>query len=96
MNQIENKVSDKYRTKKVNIEGIVTFLATINQIKASISSRSILELTAISVCRVWASASLVIPRRNIITLERDINEKTEARIAISGKSIFILNTETIM
>jgi hypothetical protein len=37
----ENKVSDKYKIKNINMDGIEVFLATINQISANmISSRN--------------------------------------------------------
>ena len=80
---IENIVNDKYKIKKLKIDGIVIFFTIINHMKANTNSRRSLRLTEIIVCKVWLSGSLVRPLKKMIRVKSTIIKKREDKIAIS-------------
>jgi hypothetical protein len=85
MTPIENKESDKYKTKKININWKEFFLKAVNQISAKMISSRNLRVIATRLWKVWLSGSFVCPLRNINRVTRAINEKAIDKIAISPK-----------
>lgn len=80
---MENKVSVKYKTKKIKTDWNEFFLATINHIIAKpISSRN-LRLIETRLWNVWGAGSFVWPLKKMISVNMAITEKTEVRTAIS-------------
>ena len=78
-----NKVSVKYITKNRKTDVREVFLEIINHISASTISSRNLRLIETRVCIVWESGSLVRPRKKIVRVMMDINEKREERMIMS-------------
>jgi len=76
-------VNDKYKIKKLKIDGIVIFFTIINHIKANTNSRRTLRLKEIIICKVWLSGSLVSPLKKMIRVKIAIIKKREDKIEIS-------------
>lgn len=92
---IENKVNDKYKTKKIKKDVNVVFLARINQTRANINSRRNLRLTETRLCNVWLSGSLVWPLKKTKRVIIAITENDNDKIIISRKITLRLPVEEI-
>lgn len=83
MTPMENKESDKYKTKKINMNWKEFFLRATNQISAKIISRRNFRVIATRLWKVWLSGSLVWPLKNIRIVINAIVENTSDKINIS-------------
>ena len=83
MTPMENKESDKYKTKKIKMNWKEFFLRTTNQISAKIISRRNFSVIATRLWKVWLSGSFVWPLKNIRIVINAIIEKMSDKIKIS-------------
>jgi len=89
----ENNVSVKYKTKNIKTDGKVVFLTTINQMIKNTNSSRNLSPTASRLCRVWLSASLVCPRKKMMSVTSAITDKNRVGITISAMPRFTPETK---